>query len=130
MEMIALDATIQRAVTDTHIGYFSVGSMTQDLIWEQYTWPVNLGTLLEGNSSDIIFEAVPVRQWAPPQAPRKDVWINKTGGTSGFGAYAAFVPSKKIGIVILANKIYPIADRVTLAYQIFEQLDRMTAAVN
>ncbi|WP_420836477.1 hypothetical protein [Candidatus Fukatsuia symbiotica] len=30
---------------------------------------------------------------------------------------------KKMGIVVLANKSYPIAPRVTAAYQILTQLD-------
>ena len=96
--------------------------MTQDLIWEQYPYPVALKTLLEGNSQKIIFNATPVTQLNPPEQPRDDVWINKTGSTNGFGAYVAFVPNKRLGIVILANKSYPIADRVTAAYQILMSL--------
>ncbi|OND01394.1 serine hydrolase [Burkholderia pseudomallei] len=37
--------------------------------------------------------------------PRQDAWTNKTGSTNGFSAYVAFVPSKRIGVVIPANKI-------------------------
>ena len=36
MGLISLDGTLQRAITDTHTGYFRAGAMTQDLIWEQY----------------------------------------------------------------------------------------------
>ena len=92
--------------------------MTQDLIWEQYPYPVALKMLLEGNSPEIIFNATPVTQLKPPEQPHDDVWINKTGSTNGFGAYVAFVPEKRLGIVLLSNKNYPIADRVTAAYQI------------
>jgi beta-lactamase class C len=119
---IGLDEKLQRAITATHTGYFKAGPMTQDLIWEQYPYPVALKTLLEGNSQEIIFNATPVTQLNPPEQPRDDVWINKTGSTNGFGAYVAFVPKKRLGIVILANKSYPIADRVTAAYQILMSL--------
>jgi hypothetical protein len=39
----------------------------------------------------------------------------------------AFVPGRKIGIVVLANKSYPISARVTAAYAILTQLDRDAA---
>jgi beta-lactamase class C len=48
MGMIALDEKWQRAITNTHTGYYRVGGMTQDLIWEQYSYPVELKTLLAG----------------------------------------------------------------------------------
>lgn len=123
MNLIKLDAKLRSAVMDTHTGYFKVGEMTQDLIWEQYSYPTDLQTLLAGNSPAMIFKAMPVTRLAPPRKPRQDVLINKTGSTNGFGAYIAFVPEKKFGIVILANKNYPIDDRVTMAHQILTELD-------
>jgi len=121
MNLIKLDEKLRRAITNTHIGYFKAGGMTQDLIWEQYPYPVELKTLLEGNSPAMIFDATPVTQITPPQDPRNDVLIDKTGSTNGFGAYVAFIPEKQIGIVLLANKSYPIEDRVTVAHQILTQ---------
>jgi len=123
MNLIKLDEKLQRAITDTHTGYFKAGVMTQDLIWEQYSYPVALKALLEGNSSAMIFNATPVTEIKPPQEPREDVWINKTGSTTGFGAYVALVPKKRLGIVILANKNFPILERVTAAYEILMSLD-------
>jgi beta-lactamase class C len=73
---------------------------------------------LEGNSSAIIFNPTPVIKNTPPEKPRKDVWINKTGSTNGFGAYVAFVPKKQYAVVILANKNYPVEERVAAAYKI------------
>jgi CubicO group peptidase (beta-lactamase class C family) len=41
---------------------------------------------------------------------------------SGFAAYVAFVPDKKIGIVMLANRNFPIPARIKAAHAILEQL--------
>jgi beta-lactamase class C len=122
MDPIGLDQKFQRAITGTHTGYFKAGPMTQDLIWEQYQYPVALQTLLEGNSPAMTFNATPVTEINPPENPHEDVWINKTGSTNGFGAYVAFVPEKRLGIVILANKNYPVDERVTAAYKILTAL--------
>ena len=124
MELIGLDGKLQQAVTATQTGYFKAGVLTQDLIWEQYPYPVALKTLQEGNGTAMVFNATPVVEIKPPQAPTQDVWINKTGSTNGFGAYVAFVPAKHIGIVILANKNFPIEDRVNVAHQILTELAR------
>jgi beta-lactamase class C len=96
--------------------------MTQDLIWEQYSYPVELKTLLEGNSPEMILDPSPVTEIRPPQTPQVNVWINKTGSTNGFGAYVAFVPAEHLGIVILANTSFPIEDRVTVAYKLLRSL--------
>jgi len=117
-----LDGKLRQAIATTHTGYYKAGAMTQDLIWEQYPYPVALKTLLEGNSMAMIFDATPVTPITPPQPPRDDVWINKTGSTNGFGAYVAFIPKKRLGIVLLANKNFPIDERVTVAYKILTSL--------
>lgn len=118
MNLSTLDDQWRRAVTRTHRGYYRVGPMTQDLIWEQYAYPVTLNALLQGNSASVILNPTPVSRITPPQAPTQDVWINKTGSTNGFGAYVAFVPQQRLGIVLLANKNFPIDERVRVAYQI------------
>jgi beta-lactamase class C len=122
MDLIRVDGKFQRAITATHTGYFKAGVLTQDLIWEQYPYPVALNTLLEGNGPAMVLNATPAVEIKPPQAPAQDVWINKTGSTNGFGAYVAFVPEKRIGIVMLANKNLPNEDRVKVAYQILTEL--------
>ena len=120
MGEVSLDEALQRAIAATHTGYFQAGVMTQDLIWEQYAYPVALQTLLDG--TDMVEGATPARRIDPPLQPQSNVWIDKTGSTAGFGAYVAFVPSKRMGIVLLANKSYPLEERVTAAFDILSRL--------
>jgi beta-lactamase class C len=117
-----LEAPLRRAVEGTHVGYFQIGGMVQGLGWEQYPYPVSLEQLQAGNSQTMLSQANPARRLAPPQTPPAATLFNKTGSTSRFGAYAAFVPAKRIGIVILANKNYPIPARVKAAHAILEQM--------
>jgi beta-lactamase class C len=123
MGMLDLDERLKRAISGTHTGYYRVGAMTQDLVWEQYQYPAGLVELLAGNSAKVILEANPATKLDPPLRPRDDVLINKTGTTNGFAAYVAFVAEKKTGIVLLANKSCPIDARVTAAYEILTRLD-------
>ena len=124
MGMLQLGSTLQTALDNTRKGYFKVGDMTQDLIWEEYALPVDLPVLQKGNSAALIYNPNPVVAQVPPSPPRPDVWVNKTGSTNGFGAYVAFVPSKRFGIVVLANKNYPNEERVEIAHRIYEALSR------
>ncbi len=123
MDGKGLDSTLQRALADTRTGYYQVGSMTQGLGWEMYAYPTDVETLLAGNSSQVIFKANPVKRLEPPLPPRQDMLVNKTGSTKGFGAYVAFVPGRRIGVVLLANKNYPIADRVRAGHKILTALE-------
>ena len=116
-----LDAPLRRAVEATQVGYFRVGGMVQGFGWEQFPHPLSRELLLGGNAEEVIFEPNPVQpvgpQWAA--APRL---FDKTGSTGGFGAYVLFVPAKRIGLVMLANRNYPIPARVEAAYAMLEQL--------
>lgn len=116
------DSELGQAILQTHIGYFKVGAMTQGLIWEQYADTVDLNTVLEGSSRQMVYTAMPVTMIVPPMPPQSHALIHKTGATNGFAAYIAFVPYKKIGIVILANKSYPNEARIRAARQIMAQL--------
>ncbi|MBA1156227.1 class C beta-lactamase [Microvirga mediterraneensis] len=111
---------IAKSLHATRIGYFRSGELTQDLIWEQYPYPVALDTFIAGNTMNQ--KAHPATLIDPPLAPRDDVIVNKTGSTLGFGAYVAFVPGRKIGIVMLANKAYPNEARVQAAHQVLSRL--------
>jgi beta-lactamase class C len=122
MGLVDTTPRLQRALERTHTGYFRAGPLTQDLIWEQYPYPVALATLLDGNAPTMLFDATPASELTPPLAPRPDTWINKTGSTNGFSTYVAFVPAKRLAIVLLANRSFPIEDRVKAAYRIVESL--------
>lgn len=113
----------RQAVMDTHSGYYRCGVLTQDLIWEQYPYPTDSAILLAGNAVSMILEPNPATRIAPALPPQQQVLIDKTGSTNGFGAYILFIPSKKTGIVILANKSYPIDGRVRLAYRLLQRLE-------
>jgi beta-lactamase class C len=126
MNGASLDETLRRAIAATHTGYYKVGDMTQGLGWEMYAYPTDLGRLLAGNSSQMSLKANEVTRLTPPLSPQEGVLINKTGSTNGFGAYVAFVPAMGIGIVMLANKNYPIPARVKAAYQILTVLDSLS----
>ncbi|MEQ1684022.1 MAG: class C beta-lactamase [Burkholderiaceae bacterium] len=120
LDTSGLEPPVRSAVEATHGGHFEVGTMVQGLGWEQYPYPTSLASLLKGNSNTIIFDANPTKPVAGPLAgPRL---FNKTGSTAGFGAYVAFVPAQRIGIVMLANRSYPITDRVRAAFTILSGL--------
>ena len=124
MKPASLEKPLQQAIALTHSGYYTVGDMTQGLGWEMYRYPITLDRLLDGNSTPMAMQAHEVQWRNPPQAQPENVLINKTGSTGGFGAYVAYVPSKDIGIVMLANKNYPNAQRVRIAHQILSALAR------
>lgn len=124
MGMLPMASTLQTALDNTRKGYFQVGPMTQNLIWEEYAMPVAVKTLQAGNSSSLILNPTPVSANVPAVGPNSDAWFNKTGSTNGFGAYVAFVPAKRFGVVLLANKNYPNAERVDIAQQIYSSLNK------
>ncbi len=118
------DAELRDAIAQTHVGYYQLGDMVQDLAWEQLRYPATLDALLTANAGNYNSQSQPVTALNPPLPPQEAVWINKTGSTNGFGGYVAFVPSKRLGIVILANRNYPNEARVRLAYRILGELDK------
>ncbi|MCX2900613.1 class C beta-lactamase [Pseudomonas mandelii] len=122
MRPTQLDAPLQQAIATTHTGYYSVGNMTQGLGWELYHYPITLDQLMAGNSTEMAMQAHEVRWLNPPQRQSQNTLFNKTGSTGGFGAYVVFVPSIDAGVVILANKNFPIADRIKIAHSIMSVL--------
>ncbi|NAR52820.1 class C beta-lactamase [Acinetobacter haemolyticus] len=123
-----LQQPIRKAIENTHVGYFEVGAMTQGLGWEQYAYPVKLETLLEGNSSKMALESHAITSIEQPKIASPATYFNKTGATNGFGAYAAFIPQQKIGMVMLANTNFPNEARITATYQAMQQILKQNAA--
>ena len=117
-----LEPPLRRAIEGTHLGYFKVGEMVQGLGWEQYPCPIMLEQLLSGNAREMAMELQAATALTPPAVPSGPTLFNKTGSTNGFGAYVAFVPAKRIGIVMLANKNIPIPARIAAAQAVLERL--------
>ncbi|MGP5213184.1 class C beta-lactamase [Psychrobacter immobilis] len=120
MGLVPLDKNIQQALDNNRKGYYQASTFTQGLGWEMYPYPTQLDTLLEGNSMDVVLKPQAIKTDNHPTPILNNVWVNKTGATNGFGGYIAYIPAEKSGIVILANKNYPNADRVKAAYTILE----------
>ncbi|MFP3492634.1 class C beta-lactamase [Pseudomonas sp. SIMBA_059] len=119
-----LGKPLQQAIATTQTGYYTVNGMTQGLGWESYPYPITLQALIDGNSTPMAMEPHKVQWLGTPRVQPANVLFNKTGSTRGFGAYVAYVPSKDIGVVILANKNYPNAERVKVAHAILSAMDQ------
>ena len=119
-----LDEPLKQAIATTHTGFYRVGKMNQGLGWEFYPAPFTLEDLLAGNTPQMALAPQKVEALSPPRPAPDGSWINKTGSTNGFGAYAAFVSGKDLGIVILANKNYPIEERIKAAHKILAALEQ------
>lgn len=120
---IEMSPTMRRALSATQVGQFQAGPMTQALIWEWYPLPVSDDDLMVGNGDAMVLKPTPVTRLSPPQTPPADSLVTKTGATNGFGAYVAFIPGRKIGLVLMANRNHPTAVRLALAKQIFAALN-------
>lgn len=123
-----LKQPLRKAIENTHVGYFKVGAMTQGLGWEQYVYPVKLETLLQGNSSKMALESHAITPIKQPKLATPATFFNKTGATNGFGAYVAFIPQQKIGIVMLANTNFPNEARIKASYGVMQQLIQTKSA--
>ncbi|WP_433735179.1 class C beta-lactamase [Pseudomonas monteilii] len=122
MQPEGLPPALVKAIDITQQGYFQVGAMTQGLGWERYPYPATLATLVDGNSPRLIREPQATTRLQPALPAQPAAWYNKTGSTNGFGAYAAFVPSEQLAIVLLANRNYPNEARVRAAFEILSGL--------
>jgi beta-lactamase class C len=117
-----LEPAMRRAVEATHAGHFRVGPMVQCLGWEQYPFPVSVARLQAGNAGTMLFQPQAAHALAPKHARQSLLLFNKTGSTNGFGAYAAFVPSRRVAVVVLANRNVPITARIDAAYAVLREV--------
>lgn len=57
---------VAAAISGTHVGYFETRFFTQDLIWEQYPWPVEADRLKARNSSEMALKVQHVKRLGSP----------------------------------------------------------------
>ncbi len=116
------DAVLKKALLTAQKGYYQVGNFRQGLGWEMYDWPTNPQTIIADSANDVALKPREVHALVPARAATPASWIHKTGSTNGFGTYIAYIPSEKLGIVMLANKNYPNPVRVEAAANILQAL--------
>lgn len=114
-------ADIQRAINETHQGFYQVGTMYQALGWEEFSYPAPLQTLLDSNSEQIVMK--PNKVTAISKEPSVKMF-HKTGSTNGFGTYVVFIPKEDIGLVMLTNKRIPNEERIKAAYAVLNAIKK------
>lgn len=129
MDARPLAPALQQAVGMAQTGYYRYGGTMQGLGWEIYDAPVTRDKVLTGNTTAMALEPQAIARIDPPRAPQPNRYVNKTGSTRGFGAYAAFLPSQRIGVVLLANRNYPIPQRIEAAWRILEAIQASRAVL-
>jgi beta-lactamase class C len=127
MAVSDLNPDLKLSIATTQTGYYRVGGMVQGLGWEMYADPTDLDEMLIGNSVDVILKPNTVERSSDKIALQDGYLVNKTGSTNGFGAYAIFRPEDRMGVVLLANKNYPISTRVKAGYTILNALPELGA---
>lgn len=113
---------LRHAIATTHAGRTRTAHFDQAMIWERYDWPADHRTILAGNGAAMVMESQPARRLDTPTTAAEGVLLGKTGSTNGFGGYAALIPDRDFGIVVLANRNYPVPARVEASLRMAEQL--------
>ncbi len=121
-KLLADNDKLKKAIIAAQSRYYRSGNMFQGLGWEMYDWPINSQEVIASSSNEIALQPHKINALMPPYSAVPASWVHKTGSTNGFGAYIAFIPEKKIGIVMLANKNYPNPVRVEAANHILQSL--------
>jgi beta-lactamase class C len=113
---------IRQALAVTTTPRYQIGPMQQGMGWEMYAPPWSLPDLQQGNGPITVLQPQPAKALLRSATPTVSLLLNKTGSTSGFGAYVALVPQRQVAFVILANRNFPVADRVSVAHQVLQAL--------
>ena len=97
--------------------------MTQGLGWEAYDWPISLKRLQAGNSTPMALQPhriarLPAPQALEPAPAEQDRFHQRLRRLRGVR------PGPRPGLVILANRNYPNAERVKIAYAILSGLEQ------
>lgn len=113
---------LKNAIARTQQPEYRTAYFDQAMIWERYSWPIDLKTMLAGNGVDFILSSQATENLKPGPIIEEKVILSKTGSTNGFGGYIAVVPSKKVGVVVLANRNYPNEARVKATVALIETM--------
>jgi beta-lactamase class C len=114
--------TLRQALAVATTPRYQIGPMQQGMGWEMYLPPWSVADLQQGNGPVTVLQPQPAKALLRSTTPIASLLLNKTGSTSGFGAYVALVPRHQVALVILANRNFPVADRVQAAHQILQAL--------
>ncbi len=111
-------APLRAALAALPVGRFRSGALTQGAIWEWYPPPAPAEAIAAGNADGMVLGPNPATALSPPLPPPVGAFVNKTGATNGFGGYAAYAAGRGLGLVILANRNHPTAERLRLAFEL------------
>ncbi len=123
MGRVETPQSLARAMQATQLGRYRSGPLTQAAVWEWFPAPASLEIVQAGSSDAMVFRANPATPLNVPTSPPQGALVNKTGGTGGFGAYAAFWPDRRRAMVILANRNHPVSERLAFAGRLRGLLD-------
>ncbi|WP_203070917.1 serine hydrolase [Falsiroseomonas ponticola] len=118
MGLLPPPAPLGAALAALPLGRYRSGALTQGAIWEWYPPPATAEAIAAGNADGMVLRPNAAAALSPPLPPPDGAFVNKTGATNGFGGYAAYAAGRGLGLVILANRNHPTAERLALALEL------------